>query len=182
MGKGFFHRYFEDYTEEKIPGSDGRMHIKRTYRGFWYAPQLTGGQRALRAAAYLLLYAGSLVLFILGAMQRTACNVAWYVAIATGLSLFSAVIELIPLLGCAFGKAEQTVYQYRSGHRTCVLWARITAGCMGATALLAILATLLAGGMPGRAVLLFALSGLCQAAIGETENRVPYERRHNANA
>lgn len=106
MGKGFFHRYFEDYTEEKIPGSDGRMHIKRTYRGFWYAPQLTSGQRALRAAAYLLLYAGSLVLFILGAMQRTACNVAWYVAIATGLSLFSAVIELIPLLGCAFGKAE----------------------------------------------------------------------------
>lgn len=182
MGKGFFHRYFEDYTEEKRPGSDGRMRVTRTYRGFWYAPLLTNGQRVLRAAAYLLLYAGSLALFIVGAMQRTACNVVWYVAIATGLSLFGAAIGLIPLLGCAFGKAQQTVYQYRSGHRTCVLWARITAGCMLVTAILAILATLLAGEKLSKAVLLFVLAGLCQAAIGAAESRISYERRHNANA
>ncbi|MDD7174151.1 MAG: hypothetical protein PUH70_03635 [Clostridiales bacterium] len=182
MGKSFFQRYFEDYTEEKIPGSDGKMHITRTYRGFWYAPQLTQGQRILRAVAYLLLYAGGLALFILGAMRPCACNVAWYVAIATGLSLFSVLIELIPLCGCALGKAEQTVYQYRSGHRTCVLWARITAGCMASTALLAILATLLAGETIGAAVLLFALGALCEAAVGEAESRVPYERRHNAKA
>ena len=111
-------------------------------------------------------------------MQRTACNVAWYVALWTGLSLFGALIGLIPLLGCAFGRAQQTVYQYRSGHRTCVLWTRITAGCMAATALLA----LLAGEAPGRAVLLFALAGLCQAAVAAAESRVPYERRHNADA
>ena len=182
MAGGFFRRYFQDFTEDRRPGEDGRMHTSRVYRGFLYAPRLAPRQRAARGVLLPLLTLGGGVLFILGAMRPCACNVAWYVAIATGLSLFSVLIELIPLCGCALGKAEQTVYQYRSGHRTCVLWARITAGCMASTALLAILATLLAGETIGAAVLLFALGALCEAAVGEAESRVPYERRHNAKA
>ena len=153
---GFFSRYFEGYSEEKRPGDDGRMHTVRTYRGFWYAPALSGPQRVLRCAGYLALY-------------------------AAGVSLFALLIQVIPLVGCVFGKARQTVYQYRSGSKTCILWSCITAGVMALTAVLALLAGLLGDGI-GFAPLLFALGSLCEAGIGLAESRIEYRTEHNENA
>lgn len=182
MAKGFFGRYFEDYTEERIPGSDGKMHTLRVYRGWWYVPRLTKAQRVLRAVVYLLLYGCGLALFVMGALQRSGCNSCWFVALPTGLVLFSLLIELIPLLGCALGKARQTVYQYRSGSKTCVLWAKITAGLMALTTALALLYFPLAHEPVGKTVAYFALACVCEAAVGLMEGRVIYDRQYNADA
>ena len=178
---GFFSRYFEGYSEEKRPGDDGRMHTVRTYRGFWYVPALSGPQRVLRCAGYLALYAAGAAFFLAGASRREIANSTSYVGLATGVSLFALLIQVIPLVGCAFGKARQTVYQYRSGSKTCILWSRITAGVMALTAVLALLAGLLGDGI-GFAPLLFALGSLFEAGIGLTESRIEYRTEHNENA
>ena len=179
---GFFSRYFEGYTEEKRPGEDGRMHTVRTYRGFWYVPALSGPRRVLRCAGYLALYAAGAAFFLAGASRREIANSTSYVGLATGVSLFALVIQIIPLAGCAFGKARQTAYQYRSGSKTCILWARrITAGAMALTAALALLAGLLEDGIRF-APLLFALGSLSEAGIGLAESRIEYYTEHNENA
>lgn len=182
MAGGFFRRFFEDYTEDRRPGKDGRLHTERVYRGFLYAPELTTGQRVRRGVVLMLLCLGSDALFILGASQRAACNALWYTALATGASLIALLAELIPLFQCALAPALQTVYQYRAGHRALVLLARICAGCMALTALLALLGTLLSGDGQLLPALCFALSALAQAAAAEIERRVPYARRTNPNA
>lgn len=178
---GFFSRYFEGYAEEKRPGDDGKLHTERIYRGFWYVPALSATRRALRCVGYLSLYAAGGALFLAGASQREAANSTSYVGFATGLGLFALLIEAIPLMGCAFGKERQTSYQYRSGSKTCILWARITAGTMALTAALALLAGLL-GGKVGFAPLYFALGSLCQAGIGLVESKIDYHMEHNENA
>ena len=182
MGRDTYHRFFEGYTEEKVPGDDGKLHTKRVYRDFLYVPRLTRAERAMRLLGYPLLYLAGISLFISGATREAACNTAWYAALATGLSLVCAVIEAVPLFCCAFGPEEQTVYQFRSGHRTCVLWARITAGAMALTAVLALIATLLGGDGAWVPLLLFALACACEAAVGVLESRVAYEKRTNPNA
>lgn len=183
MGRGFFRRFFEDYTEERLPGDDGKLHTRRVYRGWWYAPRLSRAQRVLRAALYLLLFGGGVALFMLGAMQPSGSNRAWYVALSTGLVLFSALIEVIPLLGCIFGKPRQTVYQYRSGSKTCVLWARITAGLMALTAVLTLLFFALSREAAAvDAALFFAGACACEAAVGLLESHVAYDRCHNPDA
>ena len=53
---------------------------------------------------------------------------------------------------------------------------------MALTALLALLGTLLAGERVLSPALLFVLSALCEAATGEIERRIPYERKTNPNA
>lgn len=182
MVKGFFHRFYEDYTEQRLPDADGKLHTQRTYKGFFYCPRLTRLQRLLRATACCILYGGGMSFFIAGAASRAVCNTVWYVALTTGLALICGLIELIPLCCCAFGKAEQTVYQYRSGHCTCVRWSGITAGAMALTALLALIATLTAGEAVGTPVRLFALACLLEAAIWLIEARVAYDRKCNPNA
>lgn len=178
---GFFSRYFEGYSEEKRPGDDGKLHTVRTYRGFWYVPGLSKAQRGLRCLGYLALYAAGAGLFLAGASRREIANSTSYVGLATGLSLFALLIEAIPLAGCAFGKERQTAYQYRSGSKTCILWARITAGAMAVTGVLALLAGLL-GGEAGIAPLLFVLGAACEAGIGLVESRIDYYTEHNENA
>ena len=178
---GFFSRYFDGYTEEKRPGDDGKMHTVRVYRGFWYVPALSDIQRWLRCVGYLVLYATGGALFFAGAARREIANSTSYVGLATGLSLFALLIEAIPLMGCAFGKARQTSYQYRSGSKACILWARITAGAMALTAALALLAEVLGKGI-GLAPLLFALGSLCEAGIGLVESKIEYHTEHNENA
>ena len=59
------------------------------------------------------------------------------------------------------------------------LW--YTALTTGAS-LIALLGTLLAGDRALSPALLFALSALCEAATGEIERRIPYERKTNPNA
>ena len=182
MGRDAYHRFFEGYTEEKLPGDDGRLHTKRTYRDFLYAPKLTSAQRILRMAGLGALYLGGAVLLVLGAAQRAACNTAWYTVIGLGLSLICLVIEAIPLFTCLTAPAQQTVYQYKAGHRTCVLWARITAGAAALTTVLALIATLVSGETIGLPVLLFALACGCEVAVGLIESAIPYEKQHNPNA
>ena len=54
MAGGFFRRFFEDYTEDRRPGGDGRLHTERVYRGFLYAPELTTGQRVRQGVVLML--------------------------------------------------------------------------------------------------------------------------------
>lgn len=178
---GFFSRYFEGYSEDRRPGDDGRLHTVRVYRGFWYVPGLSKLQRALRCLGYLALYAAGAALFLTGAARREIANSTPYVGLATGVSLFALLIEAIPLAGCAFGSRRQTSYQYRSGSKTCILWARITAGAMALTAALALLAGVLEKEV-GLAPLLFALGSACEAGIGLVESSIEYHTEYNENA
>lgn len=182
MAGGFFRRYFQDYTEERRPGEDGKMHTSRVYRGFLYAPALTPRQWVLRGTLLPLLVLGGGIVFILGAAQRAVCNTLWYTALATGASLIALLLCVIPLFQCVLAPMEQTVYQYRAGHRALVLLARIGAGCSALTALLALLGTLLGGDGRWLPALCFALCALMQAAAGEIERRIPYARKTNPNA
>ena len=182
MAGGFFRRYFQDFTEDRRPGEDGKMHTSRVYRGFLYAPRLAPWQRAARGVLLPLLTLGGGVLFILGAMQRAVCNTLWYTALTTGASLIVLLLAVIPLFQCVLAPREQAIYQYRTGHKALVLLSRVCAGCMALTALLALLGTLLAGDRALSPALLFALSALCEAATGEIERRIPYERKTNPNA
>lgn len=178
---GFFSRYFEGYSEDKRPGDDGKLHTVRVYRGFWYVPALSTVQRRLRCVGYLALYIAGGALFLAGAARREIANSTSYVGLATGLGLFALLIEVIPLMGCAFGNARQTSYQYRSGSKACILWAGITAGAMALTAALALLAELVGRGI-GLAPLFFVLGSLCEAGIALVERKIEYHTEHNENA
>ena len=109
MAGGFFRRYFQDYTEDRRPGEDGRMHTSRVYRGFLYAPVLTPRQRVLRGILLPLLVLGGGIVFILGAAQRAICNTLWYTALGTGASLIALLLCVIPLFQCVLAPKEQTV-------------------------------------------------------------------------
>ncbi len=182
MGRSAYHRFFEGYTEEKMLGDDGKLHTKRTYRDFLYVPRLTRNQYILRAVCLTGLYLGGAVLLILGAAQRAACNSVWYTAVGLGLSLLCLVIEAIPLFACLTAPRKQTVYQYKAGHRTCVLWARLASGAIALTCLLSLIATVVNHETLGLPLMLLALSCACEATVGIIESTIPYERQQNPNA
>lgn len=178
MSRRFFQRYFEDFTEERVPDAQGKLRRSLIYRGFYFVPRLTGGRYALRAVALVLLYALGAAAFVYAASREAVCNKAWYVALSTGLSLIGLVMLALPLFSCAFGGKRQTVYQFRSGSRRCVRWSLIAAGMMALTALLAAFSCLSAGAGAYPAPLFLAGAALI-CAIGALENRVVYERAHN---
>ncbi len=184
LGKGFrhstfYHRYFEDYSERRVVGADGKRRIERSYTGRWYERACTPQQWVLTKLLYPLVCLAALAAFYLPYCLPLAVNRSLLVGAPCMLSAVGAVFLLLTLLWCVTAKRRMTSYEYRSGFhrlpRLCLILAAVMALC----ALLA--ALVLLRSVPGSAaewspVLGSAAGAALLAALARFEKRAEYLR------
>lgn len=185
LGKGFrhstfYHRYFEDYSERRVVGADGKRRIERSYTGSWYERACTPRQWALTKLLYPLVGLAALAAFYLPYCLPLAVNRSLLVGVPCMLSAVGAVFLMLTLLWCVTAKRRMTSYEYRSGFHRLPLFCLIQAAVMALCALLAAF-VLLTGAQRTAAeewspVLGSAAGAALLAALARFEKRTEYLR------
>ncbi len=82
-----FHKYFEGYSETKVPKQNGKGYkIVRTYTGIYYQHNLNDFRWILLKISYGILFALAALLWAVSGMSRIDSNMESYVAVMVALS------------------------------------------------------------------------------------------------
>lgn len=110
-----YHRFFEGYSEIKIPNPNGRgFIIQRVYTGNYYRQDLTTHQQILLRGLYVALFLGIAYLFVSSASLPLTSNSTWYVVLSQVVSvpcLFWIVVTFFSYLPV---QKDVTIDGYRS--------------------------------------------------------------------
>ena len=110
-----YHRFFEGYTEFRVPNPNGKGYtIQRVYTGNYYRQDLTKSQRVLLRLMYVVLFLCIVYFFVSSAILPVLSNSTWYVALTQAVSivfLFWTVIAFISYLPAG---QDMTINAYRS--------------------------------------------------------------------
>lgn len=180
--KNFYHRYFEGYQEEKYPDKNGKMRITRTYTGFFYEADLTGGQKTGIRIGYLFSYLLSCCLLIAGASLRIPCNMVWYCGLVTGISLLGYAILAVPMLGYLFRASQLTIYEYCATSKQVIRFCRWTSWAVGILTLLGIGNLIIVREQAGKQILaltMFAGAAVLLTGIWFVETHLTYKELYN---
>ncbi|MGM9608081.1 MAG: hypothetical protein ACI3XJ_11310 [Oscillospiraceae bacterium] len=134
-----YHRFFEGYSEKMIARENGRGNrIIREYVGKYYVQDCSDRNWMLCKAAFLVLYAAAVCLFLFALTRRTASNTVLLTAIPSGAALILLVLLLYYMIMFIFSRRRLTAYEYNNGSRKVFLFSTITGGlfCLTAAAVL----------------------------------------------
>ena len=107
---GFYHRYYEGYTEVTRLNEKGNPYIERIYTGVYHECQLTPWSRAMVKLAYVLLIIGAFYLFELGAASETSK----ILAILNCLAIITFITCLYALGHYLLAPAKTRLYEFRT--------------------------------------------------------------------
>jgi archaellum biogenesis protein FlaJ (TadC family) len=113
--KNYYHKYFEDYEEERVPNRDGKgTHIEHKYVGYYYRLGVSDAVKIVLRILYLLtglIAAGCLVF----ASTRVAhCNTMSYSVILQAITLLTVIWFVWVLIYYILSPKDMTVYKYKS--------------------------------------------------------------------
>lgn len=108
--KGYYHKYFEDFEEERVPNQNGKgTHIEHKYVGYYFH---LGMNEALRILYALM---GAAVGCLAYAATRTAhCNTAGYSVVFQAVTLLLCLWFLWVLVYYVSAPKDMTIYKYKS--------------------------------------------------------------------
>lgn len=113
--KNYYHKYFEDYAEERVPNRDGKgTHIEHTYAGYYYRLGLNGSVKIALRSLYLLLGLAAAGCLLFGSTRTAHYNTMPYAAILQALTLLAVVWFIWVLLYYVLSPKDMTVYKYKS--------------------------------------------------------------------
>jgi hypothetical protein len=110
-----YHRFFEGYSEIKIPKPDGKGYrIQRIYTGDYHRQDLTKIQQLLLRVLYVVLFLVSAALFVSSATLPLTSNSTWYVVLAQVVSIPFLFWILITFFSYLPTRLDLTIAEYRS--------------------------------------------------------------------
>ena len=134
-----FNKYFEGYVEYREPDVNGRMRIKRVYRGLYYIQDLNIQRRILLRILYVTLFVACAALFVYCASRRMDCNTYWYVAAGQCLCMIGLVWAAYALCNYLFAPQRMTIGAWRSAVRSLQRASLFMAAATAITALMTLL-------------------------------------------
>ena len=174
-----YHRFFEGYTEFRVPNPNGKGYtIQRVYTGNYYRQDLTKSQRVLLRLLYVVLFLCIVYFFVSCAILPVLSNSTWYVALTQAVSivfLFWTVIAFISYLPAG---QDMTINAYRSSSLALHTATLGSAVSLGVVALATLVFILLNVSTEPQVELLCAIKylagGLLALAMNRKEKRVNY--------
>ncbi len=110
-----YHRFFEGYTEIKIPNPNGKGYkIQRIYTGDYHSQDLSKVQGLLLRALYVVLFLCSAALFVFSAALPLSSNSTWYVVITQVVSIPFLFWILIAFISYLPAGQNLTIAEFRS--------------------------------------------------------------------
>lgn len=82
----FYHKHFQGYSEY-VTIENGKRKIHRIYTGAYYRPEMTKTRRRAYRIIYSCLCLFSIIMFIMGALQKTVANTVKCVAFFQALTV-----------------------------------------------------------------------------------------------
>ena len=114
-GRKSLDRFLEGWIVREVLDTNGNVRRERVYIGDYYKSEESKSARILRKIGYLLLYAASIALFALAAVQQTGANIKGYVALTQGLVVLAMIWVLNGMFSYLTAPAEMTVADYKGG-------------------------------------------------------------------
>lgn len=137
---GSYHRYFEGYSEQKVPGENGhRNRIVRVYVGDYYKRKCSDCAWIAVKAAYALLYLAAVAVYLFAMVLPIGSNHAWYVALPGLLSVVPLILVFAKLTACLVTKRTMMIYDFKYVFHRVVRYCTAAAGFLFATALMKLL-------------------------------------------
>lgn len=109
-----YHSYFEGYTEVQKVLPNGKTKIEHVYTDTYRIQDLSDRQRIGLRAAYILLFAAAVALFVAGALESVGSNTTVYVTAAEVVSLVGLFWILCTLVNYLTAPRKLTIYEYRT--------------------------------------------------------------------
>ena len=176
--KGFYHRYFQGYTEVRVKKPNGRYRIERVYTAPWKQHDLERAQWILLKALYLVLALLAAVCVAASMAVDALSNYVWFVILPGVASFLSAFLLCVYALSYLTKPRKMTLGEYTGAVCGLRRTALVTLVCTAFTALAKIVSTLWLGafdsGSEWKAVLPLLLAAAGAAAVYFMERRVKY--------
>lgn len=125
-----YHKFFEDWAEQRIFDENGKMHIERVYVGNYYRSPLSGGRRIARRVLYVLLYVLSVASFIKSGVKDIPANHAVVPSLTVAVCIFALALLAPPLCRNLITPEEMIVRQYRAGSLDLIRMSGVAAGAL----------------------------------------------------
>lgn len=180
-----YHKYWQGYSEKKVLLPNGKTKIERQYTAPWKQHVLSGKGWVSVKAAYFLLTAASIALYLLATTRDTSGNRCWYVALAGLPAGFTLFLLLVMTVNYITNPRKMTLWEYSSARRRLLLISPIAAGLLLLTAVNNTLYVILSA-EAARGELLcvaaLALSSAAAFALFLIERKLSYTDVKNDNA
>ena len=113
--KNYYHKYFEDYEEERVPNRDGKgTHIEHKYVGYYYRLGVKRITRIALRLLYLVLGCLAAACLLFGAARMAHCNTLPVMVILQAVTLLLLIWFVWVLLYYIFVPENMTSYKYKS--------------------------------------------------------------------
>lgn len=109
-----YHRYFEGYSEYKVPLPNGKTRIERIYTGVYHRQNLDHSQRRWIHTTYCILWGIAAILFLYAVTRYVSSNTSWYVAITEAFSVAGLFWMLCNLFNYITASTDMTINEFRS--------------------------------------------------------------------
>ncbi len=181
---GYYHRYFEGWTEIPETTPSGKVRIKRVYTGEYYRADMSKTERWVHKMFCALLVLLSVMCYGRAALMEISSNAVWYVVIPEVLSLCGFIFLVWFLISKLTSPVTLKIREYREGTKNLKLAGLLQAIFLALASITTFLHILLSGGDRGEliAAVLFLLAGAAAFGVHLMEKRVKYIRVSNENA
>lgn len=182
--KGYYHKYFEGYEENKVLNRSGRgTHIEYTYSGYYFRQGIKTFPRILLRLLYGLMGLAAVGCLLLSSTRGAHCNQVPYMAVFQAVTMLLLIWFVWVLIFYICAPGEMTVYKYKSTAlqilKVCN-W--LTAAFLLDAAGVAVDMVLSGTGMErGQMICLagYLVGGVLTVGISFVERALPYERLSN---
>ena len=182
--KGYYHKYFEGYKEDRVLNANGRgTHIEYTYASYYFRQDVKDYVRAAIRILYVLMAAAATGGFLCASSRTVHCNQVFYMALCQALTTLAFVWFFWVLIYYILAPREMTVYKYKSTALQILKVCKWLAAALVLDAAAVMTDMLISGNLMKKAemlcILWYLLAAGIIAGIGMIERSLPYERLSN---
>ena len=113
--KNYYHKYFEDYEEERVPNRDGKgTHIEHKYVGYYYRLGVKDAVKIALRAVYLLMGIIATGCLMVASTRVAHCNTIPCSVILQAITMLAVIWFIWVLVYYKFAPKNMTVYKYKS--------------------------------------------------------------------
>jgi archaellum biogenesis protein FlaJ (TadC family) len=113
--KNYYHKYFEDFEEERVPNRDGKgTHIEHKYVGYYYRLGVKNAVKFALRTLYLLLGAVVIGCLLFASTRMAHYNTMPYSVVLQAITLLAILWFLWVLIYYILSPNDMTVYKYKS--------------------------------------------------------------------
>ncbi len=181
---GYYHRYFEGWTEIPETTPSGKVRIKRVYTGEYYKADMSKTERYVHKMFCALLVLLSVMCYSRAALMEISSNAVWYVVFSEVLALCGFIFLVWFLISKITSPVLLKIREYREGTKNLKLAGLLQSIFLALASITTFLHFLLSGGGHGEliAAALFLLASAAAFGVHLMEKRVKYIRVSNENA